>query len=58
MHISSEPDLLKDSNESVSRLDASFTSFMNSTETIGEQEVNLEMVFHNKALFKIIGEMS
>ena len=48
-------DLFKDSDASTSRLDSSFASFVNPTETQGEQDVNLELVFHNKALHKIFG---
>ena len=48
-------DLFKDPDASVSRLDSSFASFVNPTETQGEQDVNLELVFHNKALHKIFG---
>ena len=40
---------------SASRLDSSFGSFMNPTETAGEEDVNFEMVFNNKAILKILG---
>ena len=43
---------------SVSRLDSSFASFANPTETLGQEECNLDMVFHNKALLNIIGIQS
>ena len=42
-----------ESERSASRLDSSFNSFVNATS--GEQEDNLEMVFSNKALLKIMG---
>jgi hypothetical protein len=45
----------QDSVASSYRLDSSFQSFVNSTETVGDEEQNLEMVFHNKALLKIVG---
>ena len=44
-----------DPNASASRLDSGFPSFLNSTETAGQEEIGLEMVFHNEALLKIIG---
>ena len=58
LNIVDESELFKHPDESTSRLDSSFNSFVNPTETAGEQDVGLEMVFHNKALFKIIGDMS
>ena len=36
-------------------LDSSFASFANPTETLDQEECNLEMVFHNKALLNITG---
>ena len=36
-------------------LDGSFTSFYNPTESLGPEDYNLEMVFHNKALLGIVG---
>ena len=39
-----------------SRLGSSFPSFVNSIDTMGqEEEANYEMVFHNEALLKIVG---
>ena len=38
-------------------LDASFKSFVNSTETVGEQE-QLQMVFQNKVVKEIVGKIS
>ena len=43
---------------SVSHLDPSFLSFVNPIETGGEQESNLKMEFHNKAILKIVGASS
>ena len=41
---------------SESRLDSSFASFVNPTETAGEEELfTYEMVFNNKALNRILG---
>ena len=40
------------------RLDSSFKSFVNSVDTHGDGEPNFEVVFHNEALFKILGEKS
>ena len=37
------------------KLDGSFTSFVNPTESLGPEDYNLEMVFHNKALLGILG---
>ena len=39
----------------MNHLDGSFASFVNPIETLGLEECNLEMVFHNKALLTIIG---
>ena len=36
-------------------LDSSFASFQNSTETVGDEDLNFEIVFNNKALLKILG---
>ena len=44
--------------ESDHSLDSSFASFANPTETLGQEECNLDMVFHNKALLDIIGIQS
>ena len=38
-------------------LDSSFKSFINSTETIGEQE-QLQMVFQNKVVKEMVGKIS
>ncbi len=35
-------------------LDGSFASFVNSTETMEDEASNFQMVFHNKALLKIL----
>ena len=53
----SGPSLL-DLQGSVSQLDPSFTSFVNPIETAGEQESNLKMEFHNKAILTIVGKSS
>ena len=39
------------------KLDASFKSFVNSTETVGEQE-QLQMVFQNKVVKQMVGKIS
>ena len=38
-----------------SRLNSSFGSFVNPTETAGEEDFSFNMVFHNKAILKILG---
>jgi len=49
-------DFLDQSQGSVRQLGSSFASFVNPTETLENQEEgNLEMVFHNKALLNILG---
>ena len=40
---------------SASHLDSGFPSFVNPTETAGQEESSLKMVFHNEALLKILG---
>ncbi len=41
------------------RLDSSFQSFINTTnETLGGEEQTFEVLFHNEALLKILGEKS
>ena len=45
-----------DPNASVSRLDSSFASFVNPTETDGQEDSDFELVFHNEALLKIVGK--
>lgn len=44
-------------NNSMFKLDASFKSFVNSTETIGEQE-QLQMVFQNKMVKEMASKIS
>ena len=43
------------SDASSSRLDSGFPSFVNPTETAGQEDSGLEMVFHNEAMLEIIG---
>ena len=45
-----------DPNVSASRLDSSFPSFVNPTETDGQEDSNMELVFHNEALLRIVGK--
>ena len=47
-----------DPNASVSRLDSSFASFVNPTETDGQEDNNIELVFHNEALLRIVGKQT
>ena len=47
-----------DPNVSVSRLDSSFASFVNPTETDGQEDSNIELVFHNEALLRIVGKQT
>ena len=42
-------------NETMNNVDGSFASFVNPTETQGD-EGSLEVVFHNQQLFKMLGE--
>ena len=44
-----------DLNQTPDHLDSSFGSFVNSVETVGEEEFNMEMVFSNRAILKIMG---
>jgi len=39
----------------VKQLDSSFGSFVNPTESLGQEVDKLEMVFHNKALLNMFG---
>ena len=49
-----ESDLFQQ-NETMNNVDGSFASFVNPTETQGD-EGSLEVVFYNKQLFKMLGE--
>ena len=49
-----ESDLFEQ-NETMNNADGSFASFVNPTETQGD-EGSLEVVFHNQQLFKMLGE--
>lgn len=44
-----------DLNRTPNYLDSSFGSFVNSIPTVGEEEFNMEMVFNNNAMLKIMG---
>ena len=42
----------------MSRLDSSFASFINSNETLGDDLTGyLEVIFHNEALFRVLGDV-
>ena len=49
---------LIDPNASASQLDSSFASFINPIETDCQEDSNMEMVFHNKALLRMVGMQS